>query len=62
LLGQPVFATVDQGGWFQPLNMMLLAPSAFFLLGGLVWAIRSWRPEQAEAPAFAPPDAGGHAG
>ena len=29
---------------------MLLAPSAFFLLGGLVWAIRSWRVEQVEVP------------
>jgi Na+-transporting NADH:ubiquinone oxidoreductase subunit D len=29
---------------------MLLAPSAFFLLGLLVWAIRSFLPEQAEAP------------
>ena len=62
LLGHPVFTTVDQGGWFQPLNLMLLAPSAFFLLGGLVWAVRSWRPEQAEAQAFAPPETGERAG
>lgn len=54
LLGVQVLPTVDQGGWFTPLNLMLLAPSAFFLLGGLVWAIRSVRPEQAEAPEFVP--------
>ena len=48
LLGFPVLETVDQGGWYEPLNLMLLAPSAFFLLGGLVWAIRSVRREQAE--------------
>jgi Na+-transporting NADH:ubiquinone oxidoreductase subunit D len=35
---------------------MLLAPSAFFLLGGLVWAIRSIVPEQVEKPEFAPPE------
>lgn len=32
-------------------DMMQYAPSAFFILGLLVWAIRSWRPEQAEQPA-----------
>lgn len=56
LLGWQVFATVDQGGWYTPLNLMLLAPSAFFLLGGLVWAIRSILPEQAEALDYRPPD------
>ena len=56
LLGWQVFATVDQGGWYTPLNLMLLAPSAFFLLGGLVWAIRSILPEQAEALDYLPPD------
>lgn len=55
LFGHPVLPTVDQGGWFTPLNLMLLAPSAFFLLGGLVWAIRSLRPEQVEAPEFEAP-------
>ncbi len=55
LLGYQFIPTVDQGGWFEPLNLMLLAPSAFFLLGGLVWAVRSiWR-EQAEPPAFEAP-------
>lgn len=52
LLGFQVLPLVDQGGWFTPLSLMLLAPSAFFLLGGFVWAVRSLRPEQAEAPEF----------
>lgn len=56
LLGYQLFATTDQGGWFEPLNLMLLAPSAFFLIGGLVWAIRSVLPEQVEAAEFTPPD------
>ncbi|MRX49482.1 NADH:ubiquinone reductase (Na(+)-transporting) subunit D [Paracoccus sp. S-4012] len=55
LMGQPVLPTVEQGGWFEPLSLMLLAPSAFFMLGLLVWAVRSWRPEQAEPLDFAPP-------
>ncbi|MCV2879589.1 NADH:ubiquinone reductase (Na(+)-transporting) subunit D [Sedimentimonas flavescens] len=56
LLGWQVLPTVDQGGWFTPLNLMLLAPSAFFLLGGLVWAIRSVLPDQAEALEYLSPD------
>lgn len=48
LLGAVIFRTVDDGGWYQPLGLMLLAPSAFFVIGLLVWLIRSWRTEQAE--------------
>ena len=59
LFGYQLLPSVDQGGWFTPLSLMLLAPSAFFLLGGLVWAIRSIRTEQAEQPEFAPPFAEG---
>ena len=56
LLGFQVLQTVDQGGWYTPLSLMLLAPSAFFLLGGLVWLIRSLNPEQIEAPQHQPPE------
>lgn len=56
LLGYQILPTVDQGGSFTPLNLMLLAPSAFFLLGGLVWAIRTVLPEQAEELEHVPPD------
>jgi len=52
LLGAPVLPTTAAGGWFQPLKLMLLAPSAFFLLGFLVWAVRAWRREQVEKPEF----------
>lgn len=55
-LGFQLFQTVDQGGWFTPLSLMLLAPSGFFLLGGLVWALRTVLPEQAEEPELMPPD------
>tara|TARA_R110002020_G_scaffold5841_4_gene23961 strand:- start:806 stop:1468 length:663 start_codon:yes stop_codon:yes gene_type:complete len=56
LLGYQVLPTVDQGGWFTPLNLMLMAPSAFFLLGGLVWVVRSVLPAQIEAPEHVAPD------
>lgn len=52
LMGYQILPTVAQGGWFHPIKLMLLAPSAFFLLGFLVWIIRVWRREQIEKPEF----------
>lgn len=49
LMGVIILPTVADDGWFTPLGLMALPPSAFFLLGLLVWAIRTIRPEQAEA-------------
>lgn len=59
LMGVTILPTVADGGWFTPLGLMALPPSAFFLLGLLVWAIRTIRPEQAEP---APDGKGGEAG
>lgn len=55
LLGTVVLPLAESGGWYTPLSLMLLAPSAFFLLGLLVWVVRSWLPEQAEAREHVPP-------
>lgn len=49
LMGATILPVVADGGWFTPLGLMALPPSAFFLLGLLVWGIRTIRPEQAEA-------------
>lgn len=48
LLGFEIFKVVNDGGWYVPNGMLLLPPSAFFLIGLLIWAIRTWKPEQAE--------------
>jgi len=48
LLGISVLPTREHGGWFTPWDLMALPPSAFFLLGLLVWAVRTMRPDQAE--------------
>lgn len=48
LLGHPVLPLASEGGWYPGLSLMLLAPSAFFILGLLIWAIRSLRPAQSE--------------
>jgi len=52
LLGFVILPTVENGGWYQPLKLMLLAPSAFFIIGFLIWIIRSWRTEQVEQPQY----------
>ncbi len=52
LFGYPVLPVVTDGGWYQPNGLMLLAPSAFFLIGLLIWALRSWDKSQIEAPEY----------
>ena len=52
LFGVEILATVNNGGWYVPNGLMLLAPSAFFLIGLLIWAIRSWKTDQVEEVEF----------
>lgn len=48
LLGFQILPTLSSGGWYQPNGLMLLAPSAFFIIGFLIWILRSRRREQVE--------------
>lgn len=48
LFGITIFETVNNGGWYVPNGLLLLPPSAFFVIGLLIWAVRSWKPEQVE--------------
>jgi Na+-transporting NADH:ubiquinone oxidoreductase subunit D len=41
LLGYAVLPLAENGGWFEPIALMLRPPSAFFLIGFLIWALRS---------------------
>lgn len=52
LFGVVLLPTVNDGGWYIPNGLLLLPPSAFFLIGLIIWALRSVRTEQVEAPAF----------
>lgn len=52
LFGFDVLPAINNGGWYQPNGLMLLAPSAFFLIGLLIWALRTWKTEQVEAPEY----------
>ncbi|MEO9517897.1 MAG: NADH:ubiquinone reductase (Na(+)-transporting) subunit D [Paracoccaceae bacterium] len=48
LFGFTIFETVNNGGWYVPNGMLLLPPSAFFIIGLVIWAFRSWKPKQVE--------------
>jgi len=52
LLGVEILPLVQNGGWYIPNGMLLLPPSAFFIIGLLIWAIRSRKTEQVEQPDF----------
>jgi Na+-transporting NADH:ubiquinone oxidoreductase subunit D len=48
IFGYTILTPVNQGGWYVPNGLMLLAPAAFFLIGCFIWAVRAWKPEQIE--------------
>jgi Na+-transporting NADH:ubiquinone oxidoreductase subunit D len=50
LAGIEILPLTTNGGWYQSNGLLLLPPSAFFIIGLLIWAIRSWKTEQVEAP------------
>ena len=52
LLNVQILVPTSQGGAFEPLHLMLLPPSAFFIIGGIIWYIRRKRPQQVEKPEF----------
>lgn len=48
LMGYTVLNPTTEGGWYVPNGLMLLPPSAFFIIGLAIWALRTWKPEQVE--------------
>ena len=52
LLGIDVFTLTKDGGWYDPNGLMLLPPSAFFIIGIIIWVFRQWKPDQNEVPDF----------
>ncbi len=49
LLGVEILKTTNAGGWYPSNGLLLLPPSAFFIIAGIIWVIRILRPEQVEA-------------
>ena len=52
LMGIEILPLVTEGGWYNPNGLLLLPPSAFFLIGFLIWAIRAVQTAQVEEPEF----------
>jgi Na+-transporting NADH:ubiquinone oxidoreductase subunit D len=52
LFGVDILPLVSDGGWYEPNGLMLLPPSAFFIIGLLIWGVRSLRPKQVEHPEY----------
>ena len=52
LLGYQLLPLASAGGWYTPIGLMLLPPSAFFIIGLMIWAIRTWKPAQVEKPEY----------
>jgi len=48
LLGHVVMPTVNNGGWYNPNGLMVLSPGAFFIIGLIIWAQRSYSDELQE--------------
>ncbi|HRP22517.1 NADH:ubiquinone reductase (Na(+)-transporting) subunit D [Thauera sp.] len=52
LFGVTILQPVTEGGWYQPNGLLLLPPSAFFLIGFLIWGLREWKRGQVEENQF----------
>jgi Na+-transporting NADH:ubiquinone oxidoreductase subunit D len=52
LFGAQIMPLTANGGWYEANGLMLLPPSAFFIIGLLIWAVRTARPKQVEKPEY----------
>ena len=52
LFGIEILPLVTDGGWYQSNGLLLLPPSAFFIIGGFIWVLRTWKKDQVEEAEF----------
>ncbi|MDR1099712.1 MAG: NADH:ubiquinone reductase (Na(+)-transporting) subunit D [Treponema sp.] len=52
LLGFVILPVIKEGGWYNPNGLLLMPPSAFFLIGLAIWALRIWKKDQREEAPF----------
>lgn len=48
LLDFTIFPAVADGGWYHTNGMLMLPASSFFIIGLLIWALRTWKTDQVE--------------
>ena len=46
--GMTVFETVNNGGWYVPCGLLVMPPCAFFLVGLLIWVVKTFRKDLQE--------------
>ncbi|ASM49220.1 Na+-transporting NADH:ubiquinone oxidoreductase subunit D [Pseudoalteromonas espejiana DSM 9414] len=51
LFGVDIIPLVQDGGWYQPMGLLILPPSAFFIIGLFIWVLRTYKKDQVEAKA-----------
>ena len=52
LFGYEILPLITEGGWYVPNGMLLLPPSAFFLIGLFIWVVRYFKKAQVEKEEF----------
>jgi Na+-transporting NADH:ubiquinone oxidoreductase subunit D len=52
LLGYEILPLIENGGWYQANGLLLLPPSAFFIIGMFIWILRTVQTEQVEQADF----------
>ena len=52
LFGIEILPLVSDGGWYVPNGLLLLPPSAFFIIAGFIWLLRTFQKDQVEAEDF----------
>ncbi|MBN1588805.1 MAG: NADH:ubiquinone reductase (Na(+)-transporting) subunit D [Pirellulales bacterium] len=48
LLGYEILPLATDGGWYPANGLLVLAPGAFFIIGFIIWATRTLKPELVE--------------
>lgn len=51
VFGVQIMPLISEGGWYQPMGILLMPPSAFIIIAGFIWVLRTYRPEQIEKKA-----------
>ena len=52
LFGIEILPLITNGGWYYSNGLMLLPPSAFFVIGIFIWILRNWKKDQVETAEF----------
>lgn len=50
--GITLMQTVNNGGWYNPCGLLVMPPSAFFLVGLLIWLVKVYRKDLIDQPEY----------